>query len=433
MSSGKQLTARPELWFAQLFSTFRGHNRSIYAILGSEILFGTAIGWFTIYRSVYMVALGVTEVQVGIISALLFCSQAIGAVLGGWAAGRIGSKRAMQLFDGFAWGSAIILWFLAQNFWYFAAAALLNGLFYGAIPNWNRIIADNSPSERRPTVYGLVHLCFLGTGLFGPVGGYFVSRYGLVTGNRVIYAVGFFIVGAAVLVRQLFIRSDVLENADITTESAQGAELSFVQVLRFIWHDYRIRVIMLTVILSNYTLIIWNNYASLYMTSSQGLALSVGLISVFPLLSSLSIALVLLFVIPRVQAERYVQFLFFGAVSMALGLVLFLLIPAKAFWPLAVFALCFNGGNALLQPLRSSLQADVVPSALLPKVISIGSALALVSSIPIGPLAGVLYRANPRLPFYLVLAIQVLVALLFASLRRAINKGDCKSPLLRIT
>lgn len=424
MSSDKQLTARAESWFAQLLSTFRGHNRSIYAILASEILFGTAIGWFTIYRSVYMVALGVSEVQVGVISALLFCSQAIGAVLGGWAAGRLGSKRAMQFFDGLAWGSAIVLWFLAQNFWYFAAAALLNGLFYGAIPNWNRIVADNSPPERRPTVYGLVHLCFLGSGLFGPVGGYFVTRYGLITGNRVIYAVGFIIVGAAILVRQLFIRPDAPDNTDRTTESAQGAELSFAQVLRFIWHDYRIRVIMLTTVLSNYTLIIWNNYASLYMTSSQGLALSAGLISVFPLLSSLSIALVLLLIIPRVQAERYVQFLFLGAVSMALGLVLFLLIPAKVFWPLVVFALCFNGGNALLQPLRSSLQADIVASAMLPKVVSIGSAFGLLASIPIGPIAGALYRVHPRLPFYVILANQVFIALLFASLQRATGTGE---------
>ena len=416
MRSSKQAAARPESWFAQLFSTFRGHDRSIYAILASEILFGTAVGWFTVYRPVYMAELGVTEVQIGIISAILFCSQSIGAVLGGWAAGRFGSKRAMQLFDGFAWGTAIVLWFFAQNFWYFAAAALVNGFFYGAIPNWNRIIADNTPSERRPTVYGLVHLCYLGSGLFGPVAGYFVTRYGLVTGNRVIYGAGFLIIGAAVLVRQLFIRPDLPKRSDLTTDSSIGAELTFRQAISFIWKDYRVRVIMLTIVLSNYTLIIWNNYSSLYMTSPQGLSLSAGLISVFPLLSSMSIALVLLFIIPRVQADRYVQFLVLGASSMAIGLVLFLLIPSRVFWPLVVFALCFNGGNALLQPLRSSLQADVVASELLPRVVAVGSAFSLLASIPIGPLAGALYRLNPRFPFYLILVNQVLIALLFASL-----------------
>lgn len=418
MDSGGGLAARPMTWFAQLFGTFRGHDRSIYAILASEILFGTAVGWFNIYRPVYMVALGVTEVQIGIISALLFCSQAIGAMLGGWAAERFGSKRAMQFFDAFAWGISIILWAFAQNFWYFAAAALANGLFYGAIPNWNRIIADNAPSDRRPTVYGLVHLSFLGSGLFGPIAGYFVSRYGLVTGNRVLYVIGFLLVGAAILVRQLFIRSDVPDSGAQTTESAQGAERTFLQVLRLIWRNYHMRVIMLTTILSSFTLLIWNNYASLYMTSSEGLALPASLISLIPLFSSISIALVLLFIIPRVQAARYAQFLFLGAASMTLGLVLFLLIPTTVFWPLMIFALCFNGGNALLQPLRSSLQADVVPSALLPKVISIGSALALFLSIPIGPLAGALYQVSPRLPFYLILTNQVVIALLFMSLHR---------------
>lgn len=423
MSAGKQTTARTRFSFAQLFSTFGGHNRSIYAIFASEILFGTAVGWFTVYRPVYMVALGVTEVQVGIISALLFCSQAIGAVLGGWAAGRIGSKRAMQLFDSFAWGSAIVLWLFAQNFWYFAAAAMVNGLFYGAIPNWNRIIADNAPSERRPTVYGLNHLCYLGSGLFGPVAGYFVSSYGVVTGNRIIYAAGFVIIGSAILVRQLFIRPDTPDSADITTQSTQGADLSFAQVLRYIWQDYQVQIIMFTTILTNYTLIIWNNYSSLYMTNAQGLGLSAGIISLFPLLSSISIALVLLLIIPQVQKERYTKFLLFGSVCMALGLVLFLLIPAKAFWPLAVFSLLFNGGNALLQPLRSSLQADIVASALLPKVLSIGSAFGLLASIPVGPIAGAFYQVHPRLPFFLILANQLLIVLLFASLLRSTRLG----------
>lgn len=423
MSSDKQAAVRPVSWLAQLSSTFKGHNRSIYAILISEILFGTAIGWFTVYRPLYMAALGVTEVQIGVISALLFCSQSVGAVLGGWTAGRLGSKRAMQLFDGLAWGVAITLWFLAQNFWYFAAAALINGLFYGAIPNWNRIVADNTPSGRRPTVYGLIHLCYLGSGLFGPVAGYFVSRYGLVTGNRVIYAAGLLIVGAAILVRQLFIRSDSPQHADLTIDSAIGAELTFRQTISFIWKDYRVRVIMLTTVLSNYTLIIWNNYSSLYMTSPQGLALSAGLISVFPLLSSLSIALVLLFVIPRIQADQYMWYLFLGSATMALGLALFLLIPSHVYWPLVVFALCFNGGNALLQSLRSSLQADVVASALLPRVVAVGSAFSLLASIPIGPLAGTLYRLHPRFPFYLLLTNQVLIALLFISLGRRGRNG----------
>lgn len=66
---------------------------------------------------------------------------------------------------------------------------------------------------------------------------------------------------------------------------------------------------------------------------------------------------------------------------------------------------------------------------MLPKVVYIGSALGLLASISIGPIAGVLYRVHPRLPFYVILANQVLIALLFANLHWASQKGDCQSPL----
>ena len=149
---------------AGTLNMFRGHNRSIKAILISEILFGTAIAWFALYRPVYMVALGLTKIQVGIVSSILLGTQVVAAMLGGLASSRLGNKRAMQLFDTFAWLTSIVLWLTARGFWSFVMAALFNGLYYGAIPNWSAIVAGNAPRERRPTVYGLIHLAFLGSG-----------------------------------------------------------------------------------------------------------------------------------------------------------------------------------------------------------------------------------------------------------------------------
>ncbi len=396
---------------------FRGHNSSIRAVLVSEVCFGTAISWFNTYRSLYMVALGASELQVGLTSSLLLCSQAVGALLGGWSADRFGRKRTMQFFDTLAWLTSITLWFLASGFGYFVVAALFNGLFFGAIPSWNCVIAGNTTHKRRHEVYGLVHLTFLGSGLFGPIGGWLVARYGIVSGSKVIYALGFMLVLAALAVRQLFVHEAAPETESGEATAVAGPA-SFRDAFRIILGDRRVTIIILSVVLTNFTWIMFSTYSALYMTNAAGLALPASLISLLPLLNSLSMISVLLLVIPQISNEHYPSRLVLGSGMIAVGTLVFLLTPRGWFWPLGVYALLAAGGGAIVDPVRSSYQANIVPAHAFAKVLSVSSTFMLLSGIPAGPIAGALFRINVRLPFYLVLGLQSCNFLLNLALKR---------------
>lgn len=391
---------------------FRGHNRSIKAILISEILFGTAIAWFALYRPVYMVALGLTKIQVGIVSAVLLGTQVVAAVLGGLAATRLGNKRAMQLFDTFAWLTSILLWLTARGFWSFIVAALFNGLYYGAIPNWSAIVAGNAPRERRPTVYSLIHLTFLGSGLFAPFAGFLVARFGVIPGNRIIYACGFVIVGAAITVRQLFVEEAKLDERPVLPGDNIPQQEGYSGALQLFSRDRRVLSLLVAFGLTSFSYIIWGNYSALYLTEGVGLGIPAAAISSLPVVNSISMALMLLFVIPNIRERNHNKALIIGSATMPIALIIFLLAPKQVFWPILLFSFLNAGGNAMYEPLRASLQANLISPRLLASVISLGSTMVLLSSIPVGPIAGKLFVTNPRYPFYVMLALQSSVALL---------------------
>lgn len=396
---------------ARTLSMFQGHNRSIKAILASEILFGMALGWFSLYRPVYMVALGLTKPQVGLVSAAVLCSQVFGATLGGIFANRIGNKRSMQLFDAVAWLSSIIVWMTATNFWSFIVAGLLNGLFFGAIPNWNAIIAGNTPRERRPAVYGLVHLFFLGAGFFSPIAGFIVARYGVVAGNRVIYGIGFIVVSAALLVRQLYVGETSEVEVSTKSQAPHGViDNGPAGAFRFIRSDVRVLAVLLCFTLGSFCWIIWASYSSIYMTDSAvGLGIPPAHISMLPALNSLAMAVILLFVMPNVKERSHSKVLVIGPCITASAIALFMLAPRGVFWPVAVASFLYAGGGALYDPLRSSLQANLISLRMMASVLSLGSTFTLLVSIPVGPVSGQMFVINPRLPFILMLGLQVAV------------------------
>jgi len=280
-------------------------------------------------------------------------------MLGGMASSRLGNKRAMQLFDTVAWLTSIVLWLTARGFWSFVIAALFNGLYYGAIPNWNAIVAGNSTPERRPTVYGVILLAFLGSGFFAPVAGALVTRFGVVTGNRIIYAIGFVVVALAILIRQVFVEETATpERAAVVGEVVP--QTGFLAAVQLIKRDLRVLALIVAVTLTGFNFVIWSNYSALYITEDVGLRIPAGQISSLPVVNSLSMAIVLLLVIPNIRERSHNKALILGSSLMACALGLFLLAPQQVLWPVLVFSFLNAGGNAMYEPLRASLQANLI-------------------------------------------------------------------------
>ena len=138
------------------------------------------------YGSLYIIALGATGTQLGLLNSLSLAMSMTFTLLTGWVSDRtqrktvflIGSFIALlvPLIYGAAWSWTLLL-----------PAFALGGLADGIIqPAWGAMYANSVSSRKRGTVYGLVNVFVLIPILFsGLIGGAIVSRSGGLTASGI--------------------------------------------------------------------------------------------------------------------------------------------------------------------------------------------------------------------------------------------------------
>src|SRR5512143_1667947 len=85
-------------------------------------LWGIPYNLYAPYISVYMLALGLSDQQIGLIVSLSDGVQIILALLSGAVTDKLGRRRTSLIFEFLAWSIPALISAVAQNFWYFLAA-----------------------------------------------------------------------------------------------------------------------------------------------------------------------------------------------------------------------------------------------------------------------------------------------------------------------
>ena len=94
----------------------RGNTR---VALYTEPLWGLSLNLCLPFASIYMLALGLDDVQVGTVTSIYLFSQMIFAFLSGAIVDKLGRRKSIAIFDVLAWSIPCIFWAFSQNFWFF--------------------------------------------------------------------------------------------------------------------------------------------------------------------------------------------------------------------------------------------------------------------------------------------------------------------------
>ena len=184
-SAGNLLHERTE-HIRRLFSALEGNAR---VIVITESIAAIFYEWYGTYLPLYMLALGVDEVQIGVLASVLVLTKLVSTLLGGYVADRFGRKRTLVVFDILCWGVPMFLYAIAQNPWYFFAGRLINGFVYVVLPSFECLFVEDVPADRQPAVFGALHLLSAGAKLLAPVAGMLVAWMGIVPASRAITAI----------------------------------------------------------------------------------------------------------------------------------------------------------------------------------------------------------------------------------------------------
>lgn len=401
----------------RLFSSLEGNAR---VIVVTEGVAAVSFQWYGSYMPLYMLALGVSKAQVGMLAGAVVLTKTVSTLLGGYAADRFGRKRMLVSVDIVCWGIPMLLYAVAQNPWYFVVGRLINGCVYLVLPSFECLFIEDVPVDRRAGVFGTLQFLTSGARLLAPVAGGLVAWLGIVRAGRLITATCMVSSITIAIVRHFTMRETTMgqERMGSTVGVPPRALIQeYLGIAAAMVRGHGVRTFLLVRGLVAFVTTMWTTYAVIYLTDAQGVALPKSLISLLPLLSALTTMAMLVLSAERIRLTRALDNLLLGQVLWLTAAVCFVASPPGTLWYAVAWAVVGAVSTALFAPAERNYWANVVSDRERAQVFSAGFAFVSLVSLLAGPLAGALYTYRPRSPFLLGIALQVLALGLLWSLR----------------
>jgi len=390
---------------AQLRSTreviagFRGNAR---ALLIGEPLWGIPYNLYATYASVYMLALGCTETQVGLIASFALVSAIVFSLVGGWIVDRLGRKRATLFFDILSWSIPALLLATAHGFTAFLLAMLINSLVRVVNISWDCLMVEDTPPGERVHFYTWIAVAGILAGFISPVSGLVVDRFGMVPAMR-----GLYLFAAVSMTIMFFWRNSMAHETNVgivkMRETRHGDARSTASEYARIVGQLLRNPLTLTALVLNLLLTIQmtlkNTFLSILLIRRLGF--SAGSISIFPAINSAVVLLVYALAMPAVGRMKVHRPLAFGLVCSGTSFFLLAVSPVQSMVFVIGSTILGALGGALTGPLSAALVANSVADADRAKVMSLFNALVIAACSPFGYLGGILSAVSERLPFVL--------------------------------
>ena len=156
--------------------SLRGNGRaSVY----TEPMWGLSMMLVLPYASVFMLALGVHDAQIGLLATISMLSQVVFGLLSGVITDKFGRRWTTAVFDIVAWAIPCLIWAFAQNFWWFLAASVINGAWQVTQNSWDCLLVEDVDRSQIPRVYSLIKVAADFSALFAPIAALLVANLGL--------------------------------------------------------------------------------------------------------------------------------------------------------------------------------------------------------------------------------------------------------------
>ncbi|TRY19667.1 MFS transporter [Tessaracoccus rhinocerotis] len=394
--------------------SLRGNGRaSVY----TEPMWGLSMMLVLPYASVFMLALGVHDAQIGLLATISMLSQVVFGLLSGVITDKLGRRRTTALFDVIAWVIPCLVWAFAQNFWWFLIASVINGAWQVTQNSWDCLLVEDVDRAEIPKVYSLVKVAAEFSALFAPIAALLVANLGLELAVRILYLNAFLIMAVKIWLLYRF-----------TTETATGRlrmeQTRGVSIWRSLW-EYRsvlglivrskgtIFSLGISAIVGAVTLV---NGTFWQIVINQRLGVPDALLPFFPMVRSLLSVLFFFTLIPLLTHARHLKaptLIGFG-VYLA-GQLLLVAIPSpdgaaavSTYLLLAVCLLLDAFGAGILFMLAESLVALHVDRNERSRVMAIQRTAVMLVTAPFGWISGWLSGMDRTWPFLLTSALLVL-------------------------
>ena len=399
-----------------LVKTLKGLKGNPRACIYTEPLWGLSIMLCLPFASVYMLALGLNDSQIGFIASIFMLSQVGCAFLSGPVTDKFGRRKTTAVFDFLAWSVPCFIWVFASAWygraevlWFFLAAALFNGFMQITTNSWDCLLIEDAEKNRITGINSLVVVCGHLSVLFAPISAVLFLRMETIPAIRILYINGFVIMTLKIVLLYIFSRETKM--GKIRLEESRGKSLfsltsGYSGVIKIIKNSPG--TIFALVITTLTGIVVLTNTIFWPVIVTQRLLVPDFLLPFFPILRSVTAIVFFIFVVPRLTKGLLKLPLLTGFVCFFIGQVLLVLAPVEG--PLKYVVLCVSllfdsFASSLLLMLAKTLVAFYVNPRERARVQAIMNMIIMAATAPFGWIGGMLSELSRILPFILNLCL----------------------------
>jgi MFS family permease len=368
--------------------------------LFAMILANIAGGMVNILMPIYLIELGASVGQVGLVFTLTSVVILFLQIFGGWISDSIGRLKAIAI--GSLGGVLSFIAMIVAPSWHWMLLALaMNQVPYALVgPSFSAFIAENSTEENRGRVYGITDTLYQIVGVIGPpLGGFLAGTYGFKI--MLLGAAGFYSTAAGLRVWMARTMS-APRDSGAPPLTLSSFKKSLAMIGSMLVGGGVITWIFLTDGVRDIAFRMSEQLQPLYLEQVMNLSLQqIGLLGSF-----FSVAMMLTPVLSGRISDKYGERVSISGGFLVIFVALIVFLQSKAYPGFILTWALFGAGVGLLSPAYQSLISKVVPRHSLGTFTGIFHSSLGFISLPAPLLGAQLWeRFTPRLPFMITAAI----------------------------
>jgi MFS family permease len=378
---------------------FTGNTRGcVY----TEPLWGVPYNLIVPYASVYMVALGLTDRNIGLVLSVSWGFQVFWALMSGAITDKLGRRLTTLIFDILAWSVPAIIWALSQNFWWFLVAGIMNAIWRVTMNSWTCLLVEDAEHEQLVDIYTWIHISNLAAGFVAPLAGLLVARYDLVPTMRALYF--FAAIMFALKAVMTYILTEETGQGKVRMVETRGQSIFSVlgeyhgvvrDVLRRPETLYTAGIMLIIAIVG----LINGGFWAILVTEKLNVAPEA--LSIFPFIKSAVALGFFFFVMPRLARFDFKWPMFAGFLAYVASQILLITAPQQGYMILALSVFVEACAYAAVSPLLDKMIVLTIDPQERARVQSILYVGVILLTAPFGWIAGALSSIDKNLPFLL--------------------------------
>jgi MFS family permease len=402
-----------------LIETLKNLRGNARGAVYTEPMWGIPFNLYAPYVSVYMLALGLVDSQIGLIASVSLVGQFFNSLVSGILTDKYGRKLTTLITDIISWSIPTFIWAIAQDFRYFLVAAIINSVWRISMTSWSCLLVEDTDQKLIVDVYSWIYIANYVVAFFAPIAGLLINRYTLVPTMRGLYlfacvmmTLKFFVMNNMVTeTRQGLVRMDETRHKNLLSLLGENHGV-FQQVLRT---PVTLFTLTLMVIMS-INMMITSTFWSILVT--QNLLVPEQYLAIFSTVKSVIMLLFFFIMMPRIREMDSRGPMILGFLFFIISQTLLITMPPQAYFLLVITVFL----DACAVPMTSTFLDRLVVVSIDPKerarIMAILYVTVLAFTSPFGWIAGKLSEINRALPFILSITLFAVAALLLLISRR---------------